>query len=565
MASFADFFSESGDEAKQLFLWGVLEIIVQQAAEPYIRDLQYAVNDFDPNVIPDPAVMAELVRRGELTQASGEANAKKLGFNSTWFDLLIKTTLTPLPPTVYITLARRGFISGTEARTLAGKSGMPASTFDLAMKAVTVPLSPQQLADLVLKEWLTESAGAEQANKSGIAAPTFSLMVKDLGEPPGLEQVLQWWRRGIMPWSSAPGTPSVEEAIRTSRIIATVWSTVLHRANLVPMAVAEAVDAVVENQIPRGTPGLYEAAASGETVSGLSASPTTGYGIAWANGIPPAVFDIMVNTRGNPPPPSELISLFRRGLIPWTGTGPQALTVQQGIYEGASKDKWEPIYKGLVMALPSLYYVIQMLKNGSITATKATQILTDEGYTAEVVTGIVRVGQATAVATAKALTESIITTLYADKAVDRAQALTMLTDIGYATTSATFILQTIDLKITTTAINSAITRIGNLYMAKKLTKDNTIASLSTLGITGTQATALITTWTLERAETVKILTESQIADAVKYTVITFTEGMTELQAIGYTPYDAWVILSVTLHGPQGTPPAKGPSPTGNIT
>lgn len=417
------------------------------------------------------------------------------------------------------------------------------------------PISPADLVTMVLREWMALTTAAKQARLSGLAPADFDLLVKAAGEPPGLESVLQWYRRGVVPWASAPGDASVEEAIRTSRIPTKVWSDAIRQANVVPIPAAEAVDARVEAQITTGDRAAVEAAAAGGTGGGFTPAATTFYEIMWANGYTPEQADVMFHTRGNPPAPSELLTLFRRGLIEWTGTGFTKTTVQQGIYEGATKDKWEPIFKGLVRAIPSIYEIRQMLKAGAITQQQAAGDLAASGYTAETITGILNAATAEISATDKKLTASIITTLYYDQAITATQARSLLVAIGYGPGAADFAIEAQNIKRQSAVLGAAITKVGALFTAHKLTKSAAVAALAAYNVPAAQAEQLIATWTIETATNVKTLTEAQIADAWEYLIMDTATALAELQAIGYTPYDAWVVLAVKGKGPLTTTPA----------
>ena len=64
------------------------------------------------------------------------------------------------------------------------------------------------------------------------------------------------------------------------------------------------------------------------------------------------------------------------------------------------------------------------------------------------------------------------------------------------------------------------------------------------------------TWRIQAAASVKTLTASEIADAFLYKAMTQDEAMQELENIGYTPFDAWVRLSITAKGPLPHKPNK---------
>lgn len=70
---------------------------------------------------------------------------------------------------------------------------------------------------------------------------------------------------------------------------------------------------------------------------------------------------IMEDAAGEPPPPILLLELWRRGAIPETGAD---VSVDQGIREGLTKDKWIPAYKALKTALPSPQAALQALLEG---------------------------------------------------------------------------------------------------------------------------------------------------------------------------------------------------------
>lgn len=477
MAGLSTFLGEAGGIARQMFLWGLLESVVEAVVAPFIRALEYDTNTKDPNAVLSPADLAQLVVR-HVKQA-------------------------------------------TEVVTTAKKAG----------------ITPARFTDL-----LHIAAG-----------------------PPGLETVLQMHRRGIIQWGEpGPTKANAANAIATARLY-TYWSDAIRKMNISPIPAAEMVDAMVERQTTSGTRGIIETMAGGGTVTGLDPNATTFYEAMWANGFTPAQADLMYHTRGNPPAPTQLIDLFRRGCIGWTGTGPTATTVQQGIYEGATKDKWEPLYKGLVEELPSAYYILTFLKSGAMTEDVAVGLLKDYGYSATVIAGIIGYAHATKVATYTKLTESIITRLYQEQVVTRQEAQQMLEGIGYVAASATFVLTAIDADTSFKQTTAAIDRVRSLFLARKITATVAKSAVSVYGLTGDAAANAVAIWTRERSLTVKLLTEAQIVDAWEYGIMDGPTALVELTNIGYTPYDAWVVLSVKNKGPLPTAPAKSDSGIGTAT
>jgi hypothetical protein len=63
---------------------------------------------------------------------------------------------------------------------------------------------------------------------------------------------------------------------------------------------------------------------------------------------------------------------------------------------------------------------------------------------------------------------------------------------------------------------------------------------------------------LEASVTVRTLTEAQIVDAWGKGILDDNGAMTELGNLGFTPFDAWVLLSIKAGGPLPGQPAPGP-------
>jgi hypothetical protein len=70
---------------------------------------------------------------------------------------------------------------------------------------------------------------------------------------------------------------------------------------------------------------------------------------------------------------------------------------------------------------------------------------------------------------------------------------------------------------------------------------------------------MIDIWSLEAAISVRTLTEAQIVAAWEKDVLTNDEAMSELSNIGYTPFDAWVLLSTKAGNPLPDRPQQGPA------
>lgn len=472
MSAISDLFDGAGGEAKTLFTWGILVGFITSLIDPYRRDLEYLVNDLNPNVI----------------------------------------------------------------------------------------LSPEVLADMVVRGIRTSDNAAAEAHSSGIDKQRFDDLVHGAGEPPALQEVLQWWRRGYLEWGEiGPDKATVANAIATSRVY-NYWSDVIKKAQLTPPSPADAIDAVLRNQIDKAT-GIAMAYFGG---LGLSSTATP----AGADTTDTErAFQILLDTAGNPPAPGELVEFVRRGLIPLGDTNPATktpapdeLSLAQGIYEGNSKDKWLPMFAALVRYVPPPRTVTAVYKAGGYTAEQATQLYIENGLTAEDAAAYIAGASGEKLAGTVQLALGVIDTLYYDQAIDNATATTLLEQIGYGPAEAAFELSVQDLKREQTALSSAVSRISTLYISHKITATVARNALASLKIPGAQIDQLIQTWTITASATIKALTQAEIVDAWANSIMTQDQAMGELEGIGYTPFDAWVLLSVKNKAPLPGQPARGPNP-----
>jgi hypothetical protein len=414
------------------------------------------------------------------------------------------------------------------------------TTQDVNAANPTVPLSPADLADLVVRTYLDPGAAAGIAAKSGVSVDDFALLVKAAGDAPSPQELMMAYRRKVIELTgTGPDATSVEQGLREGRL-GNKWNPMIEALGVVPIGVADAVDAVVENQIDY---------AAGEE-------------FAYQNGLDKAAFKILVNTRGNPPSPTELGVMVRRGIIPLKGKGPDVLSFEQGVSEGATKDKWIPAYEAAMTVEPPEGTIQAWLKEGVIDTAEAITRLKVLGYDESAAEHYAAEAVSTTTSQYRQLAESDIVALYSGRAIDAAGATDMLKTLGYGDDVAAEILAVADFHVQVGIRNNAISRVRTYYLARKITDNVAITTLDSLEVPAAQRQELIAAWQIERGSNVKLLTESQIADAWNIGIISNDEAIGELEAIGYTPYDAWIVLSLKNKGPIGPAPARGAGATG---
>lgn len=397
------------------------------------------------------------------------------------------------------------------------------------------PISPADVADMVVRNIVSQAEGAKEAALSGLDQERFNRLVGNTGEPPGLEFLLQAWRRGYIPQHGAgPAQASLEQGIRESRL-KDKWISIVERMGIVPLPPSDAVDAVVEGQIS------FEAGQTAAYASGVSADD----------------FRVLVNTRGRPPDPTQLNVLHKRGLIPLEGTGPDALSVQQGIFEGATKDKWWQLLAQLGDYVPPPRTVTAMVREGSLSDDQALTLFQHAGLSQELAAQFLTSAHHQKTAKTRELTVSAIVQLYEDRIIDRTEAAGLLHTMTYSPADAEFELELADFRVVQKALNSAITRIRSLFVAHKIDAVQVTTTLDSLHVGPDQRAQLLETWQLERAANVQLPTVATVLGAVKLGFLSPDDAATRLVERGFTLADARLEIAVHL---KVDPWAAAPAP-----
>lgn len=406
-------------------------------------------------------------------------------------------------------------------------------------------LTPDELATMVVRGWITEGTGEAEAAKSGVAQNDFATMVANRRNPIPPEEAAVALRRKIIPLDAPADQPSFNNAIRQGNL-GDQWGPVIQQLATTIPTPADILQAVLEGQLPAGADGrtIYK------QVGGQDVDPNTG--LDW--------YQLMFDTRGSAPTPIEAGTMANRGIIPWTGTGPTATTFEQAFLEGPWRNKWLDAFRAVVEYLPPPRTVVAMLRSGALTVAQATVLLEHEGLTSDLAAAYVADATHAKTAAHKTISESLTLKMFTDGVIDQAQATTALGELGYDATEAALLITTATAEKTLAELNKNIAKIGAYYIAHKIEASTAQSQLGQLGVPANRIQELLVGWGIDRTADVKILTPAQIATAVSYRVITEDQAMGELTRLGYTPYDAWILLSNRAKGPLPNQPPPGAPP-----
>jgi len=391
---------------------------------------------------------------------------------------------------------------------------------------------------------MTMAAGITEANASGIDEARLNILRSLAGDAPSPQDLVTALRRGIIQADgTGPDSVSFQQGIAEGNLL-DKWTDVVRQLAVEWPTPADALAAVLEGQVDQATGEALYAKFGGD----------------------PQYFQLLFNTRGNAPTPVEALDLANRGIIPWTGTGPDATTYEQAFLEGPWRNKWLDPYKALGQYRPPPETVRAMLEANGITQDQATEYWTSYGMTADTIAQYILTANNTKNQTTQGLTESAVLQMYYNQLISQDDATKFLSLMGIDQENATLLIAYTDMQRSIAAVTTAVSRLQTLYTARKITEQTARDSLTRLQVPGGAIDGLITTWNIVASANVKTLTEAQIVDAWAEQVITQDQAQNELEALGYTPFDAWVLLSVKNKGPlPGQPAAEIGTPLGAVT
>lgn len=410
----------------------------------------------------------------------------------------------------------------------------------LANEAVPLlSLSPAEAAAAVNRGYLSSGEGASEAAKGGIDGSRFTTLTDLAGNAPGVDVLAEALRRKIIAESgTGADSTSFEQGIRETNLH-DKWTDMVKQLTVQIPSVAEVMNAWLEGQIDEGEAHTRYLQAGGD----------------------PTWFQTSYNANGSSPSPNEAATMANRGIIPWNGTGPDAVTFEQAFLEGPWRNKWLDAWRGLAEYLPPPRTVTAMLREGSISESDALTLFEKEGLNPTLAAAYVASASHHATAAAKELSASNVVALYEDHLITRADAQAHLVALRYSAADADLYLALADAKAAAAATKSAVTRLRTLYTTGKNDAATTQQALTDLGLTSDQIAALFAVWSHETAANVRTLTPAQIESAWEYGIMDQPTAIARLVALGYDEVDAWIALSIKNKSPLPNEPAGGPTIT----
>lgn len=488
---------------------GSLAEIINNAAAPAVRD---AIR-VSPNLALDPTTLAQIVAAGIDTESDAIGDVEGQGFNAGQFASMVELAHNYPAIVQSLELYRRGVISADEMNLHFARNGLPSDQWDIVRELAHQPIGAADAALAVLRGNMDMADAVQVAAAWGIDPDSFNILIGNTGEPPAAEELGEALRRGFIDQAT------YTRGILQSRI-RDEWIPTMLALRYSPMSVADAVNAVVQNQL------------------GMS----DGEAIAEQNGLEPGQFTTLYNAAGEPLSRGEMFDLYNRGLA-------TEAEVQQAMRESRLKNKYNDLAFNLHQKLPEPRMLAEAVQYGSVTYADAIKYAMDSGYSQQVAQVIVGMGSARKLQTYTDRVAAAVESLYEANAISEAQAQQFFTSLNYTQAEAQFILDASNFRQQEKIVSAAISAIRSKYVARHIDQNTASGYLDNLGVPSAQRDQLLSVWSIEEQANVKVLSEAQIAKAVKDqltlsdgTVVDETWGLNYLQQLGYNIDDATLLI-----------------------
>lgn len=482
----------------------VLSTLLSNELAPFA----YGLVGSNPHLRFDPPTSAAAFAAGLYDAGQARVEIAEQGFDGGRADVLMKLAQ-QIPGIADLNdMVNRGDLDLHAATVWLSRLGVPVELWQAVLGQRRLLLSPADAALGVLRGDLTEAQGVAIAASNGMTAGDFATFVANTGEPLGLEQLLEAERRGFI------DKARFARGFRQSRY-RNEWLDVAQAISRSPMSTADAVDAAIQGHL------TYDAAKAK----------------AVQNGLEPADFDPLYQTAGEPIAREQADQLYNRGLM-------TEAQVKQAIVESRLKPKYTDLAFALHVRLPEGRQIVSMVTHGVVTKAQAAQLLTELGYTPQVAGFLIAEGTSAKIGAHKDLTVGEIRQLYTAGVFDAGHAEQLLGQLGYDATDSGFLLKSWDLLAAAAIQRQAVGVVRAKYVARHFDEQQANLYLDSLGVTPDAKARYLLVWDIERAATVRVLTEAQIVKAHKDGLIGGQSAYDRLQGIGYSADDALILLGV---------------------
>jgi hypothetical protein len=484
-------------------LFGAVSAIMNNTLAPYV----YNIISQSPGQLPDSPTIVNAYATGHINRDEARGDLAGQGIQFGWADYMLDMGFSYPDFGTAITALQRGVIDAELFRVWGRSNGFGDTAVDKMLALKDIPLSPADLALAVLRGNMDKATGAAKAAQSGVPSGDFDVLLANTGEPPGLMQLLEGYRRGLI------SKATLERGILESRY-RNEWIPMLEELRYEPMSVADAVNASVQNQLP-----AEEARR-----------------IADINGLQPGHFDTLAATAGEPLSRTEMEQLYNRGLV-------TQAQVEQASRESRLKNKYNSLAFELHTRLLPTGVITDALRYGAITQDRAVGLMMEYGYSKPDAVAAIMAGLGRRLQAYRDDTVRAAATLYQDGVMPVADVAALAQSVGHTAEEVKFIAQAADFKREAHLITTVTNAIKAKYLQHHITKGQASGLLDQAGVSHTERDYLLKLWEVEHGAFTRVLTPAQVVKAVSKALITPEDGRGRLVALGYAVADADLLLA----------------------
>lgn len=460
----------------------------------------------NPHSIPDSGTIAQMGAREWIDGNSYRDGMAKNGLNNAWAQAMLQMNQSYPDASTALDLLRRGKITEDDFANWLAHNGTPRDLSGMLIQLADTPISPADAALAELRGNIDHAEGVAAAASYGVSEHSYNVLIGNTGEPPGVMQLLEARRRDFI------DDATLVKGILQSRV-RNEWIPVLEKLAYSPMSVADAVDAVVQNNLTHDQAATY----------------------ASQNGLEPGQFDVLVATAGEPLSRTEMEQLFNRG----EATEDQ---VKQALRESRLKNKYVDDAFALHVRLLEPRELGDAVVYGSMTHAQAIQEAMNYGYSQDRAEVVVSAAVNRKLETQRMAVVRAVETLYENNAVSQDTAVTITGQMGFEPVEARFIFQAAEFRRQEKLVAAGVSAVRSKYVSRHIDKSTASGLLDAIGIPHQQRDSMLQVWQIEHDANVRLLTPAQIVKAGTLGIFTADQVSTKLEALGYSSEDADALI-----------------------
>lgn len=469
-----------------------------------------------PNGVLTVADLIQEVVRGKRTLSQNGFDLRSQGVPASHQERLVQLGERPVPPGDVITLLNRGTISTDTARRLLNENTLSPDAIGHTLSLRAMLITPQEAASLENFGVVSRAEGRKIAAHHGMSTADYDKLALGGGQPPGLDLLLQMYRRGII------NDSRLQKGIEQGNV-RLEWADVIRAARFQPPGVDAPLDAANQNLLPQGEARRLVAEA----------------------GVDPKHFDWMLESAGQPLSPEQAATLFNRGVL----SRPQ---VRQMFLESRLKNKYVDLLFPLFERLPPMELTVRLIREGVMTRAEGVRNLRSLGFAEKYAVALVDLGLKERDTSTRELSVTTLRELYEGGVINRAVAIEALEAHGYERPDSEWLLAIGDLRREKRRLDGAVARVRARYVSGRIERREAENALDALQLPSGGRDDYIDTWTIERDVSAPQLTVAQLQAAMKKGIFTPAEVMAYFTSRGYSADDAEVLVALATPTPRPT-------------